>query len=172
MSELPDDGLPIVERDVVRLIVLDAGSRILLLATRDATEATGEVVWQVPGGGIEFGESWADAAVRELREETDLRISGSQLRKPCWRRTATYRYRGARRLQHERIATVQLTQHEPDVTSRGGDDDEKTDCIGARWWLPSEIVSSTSRFYPGSLPSLLPEVLAGTPIDEPFEIWS
>lgn len=172
MSELPDDGLPVFERDVVRLVVLDASSQLLLLQTRDATDPNAEVVWQLPGGGIEPGESWADAAIRELREETGLLIGAALLDEPRWRRTATYRYRGARRLQHERIAIVRIPQRQPDVTSYGQDRDESDDCIGARWWLPPEIMNSTERFYPGRLPSLLSKVLAGDAIAEPFELWS
>lgn len=172
MNELPDDGLPVLEREVVRLVVLDVDSRVLLLKTRNATEPGGEVVWQLPGGGIEPGESWTEAAVRELREETGLDIDADLLEEPCWRRTATYRYRGARRLQHERIATVRVPQRQPEVTSFGQDGDESDDCIGARWWLPPEIMNSTERFYPGRLPSLLSKVLAGDAIAEPFELWS
>ena len=35
-----------------------------------------------------------------------------------------------------------------------------------------EIVSSSERFYPRSLPALLPRFLAGDEIAEPFELWS
>ena len=31
--------------------------------------------WVIPGGGIEFGESWREAAKREIKEETGLDIS-------------------------------------------------------------------------------------------------
>lgn len=31
-------------------------------------------VWEFPGGGIEFGESPEDAAVRETKEETGLKV--------------------------------------------------------------------------------------------------
>jgi 8-oxo-dGTP diphosphatase len=33
-----------------------------------------ELVWTVPGGGVEFGESISDALKREFREETSLEV--------------------------------------------------------------------------------------------------
>lgn len=54
----------------VRVIVLDEENRILMVK-QDHPERT---VWMVPGGGIEEGESSAQAAVREVREETGLAV--------------------------------------------------------------------------------------------------
>lgn len=46
------------------VILRDPSGRVLLI--RRAQEDT----WAIPGGGVEPGESWVDAAVRECREET------------------------------------------------------------------------------------------------------
>ena len=54
----------------VRVIIFDDKRRILLV--KQSHE--GRDIWMVPGGGIEDGESAAQAAVREVREETGLDI--------------------------------------------------------------------------------------------------
>lgn len=40
--------------------------------------AHGEGTWSVPGGHLEFGESWEDAARREVTEETGMKITNAR----------------------------------------------------------------------------------------------
>lgn len=47
------------------VILRDADGRVLLMRRRD------EDTWSIPGGGVEQGESWSDAVIRECCEETD-----------------------------------------------------------------------------------------------------
>lgn len=169
---LPDDGLPVVERDVVRVVVRDLAGRILLFHTQDPTYPELGSWWELPGGGLEPGESHVDAAVRELMEETGIRIDRARVGAPTWGRDATYRYRGERRLQHERILTAWLHVPGPAVDGSGRVGFEDEDYFGYRWWPVDELVGSGERFYPGRLPELLPAFLAGERIDEPFELWS
>lgn len=49
-------------------VILDAG-RVLLLRRADFR------TWALPGGGVEAGESAAQAAIREVREETGLDVA-------------------------------------------------------------------------------------------------
>ncbi|MFD7185518.1 NUDIX hydrolase [Streptomyces sp. NPDC059904] len=51
-------------------IIVDAGK--VLMAKR--REAEGEISWVFPGGAIEDGESPEQAAVREVDEETGLKV--------------------------------------------------------------------------------------------------
>jgi 8-oxo-dGTP pyrophosphatase MutT (NUDIX family) len=168
----PHGDLPVVERDVVRLVVLDARARVLLFHTRDPTYPELGTWWELPGGGIEDGETPVDAAIRELREETGITAGPEQVGSPTWRRDATYRYRGQRRLQHEQVVMVRLAVLAPAVDGSHRVDFENEDYFGFRWWSITEIVGSGARFYPGQLPTLLPAFLAGEQIEEPFEVWS
>jgi len=162
----------VTERDVVRLLVLDSQDLLLLLHTHDPTYPELGRWWELPGGGIEDGESLARAATRELLEETGLTVTESQIETPRWRRTATFKYRGERRVNHERVAVVRLTVSAPGIDGalRVGFEDE--DYLGHRWWSVDEIIASGERFYPGRLAQHLPDVLSGSPVDEPLEVWS
>ena len=51
-------------------------------------------------------------------------------------------------------------------------DYEKEDYFDFRWWPVADVIASTERFYPGSLPRHLAGFLAGDEISEPLEIFS
>jgi 8-oxo-dGTP pyrophosphatase MutT (NUDIX family) len=169
---LPDDGLPVIERTAVRLVVLDAEGKLLLFHTRDPCNPGLGTWWELPGGGIEPGETYHDAAIRELREETGIIAARSHVGPPAWRRRASFRYRQERRLQDEVIVTVTLPARQPGIDESQRLDYEKEDYFGYRWWPVREVLSARERFYPGKLPALLGAFLDGQTIDEPFELWS
>ncbi len=47
-----------------------------LITKRAMTEQWGPGMWEVPGGGVRAGEESREGAVREIREETGLDVSG------------------------------------------------------------------------------------------------
>jgi len=135
-----------LERDAVRVVLTDGGGRVLLFHVLTPDQAP-DGWWELPGGGLGPGESYLEAAIREIREETGLLLDPGQVSPPSWRRDSTWLSRGKRRLQ------------------------EVEDFVTFRWWQVPEITGSRRRFYPGRLPELLPAFLAGEAIDEPFERW-
>lgn len=123
---LPDD-LPIIERSAVRLVVLDIRDRVLLFHTRDPDHPDLGTWWELPGGGIDPGETYVDAAIRELREETGILADRSRLGPPTWRRRASFRHRQTRHLQDEVIVHLRLTGPGPDVDESHRFDYERED---------------------------------------------
>ncbi|RAO45439.1 hypothetical protein GAR06_03630 [Micromonospora saelicesensis] len=171
MNELPRD-LPILERRAVRVVVTDGTGRVLLFHTRDPDHPRLGTWWELPGGGMDPGETYRDTAVRELREETGIVISADQVGAPNWRRRASFLHRQLRHVQDEVVVAVRLAGPGPDVDEAHRLDYEREDYFGFRWWPLPEAVASRERFYPGQLPRLITRFLAGTEIDEPFELWS
>ncbi|MFI7672920.1 NUDIX hydrolase [Actinophytocola sp. NPDC049390] len=167
--DLPRD-LPLEHRSAVRLVVLDERGQVLLFHTRSPDYPELGTWWELPGGGIDPGESYVEAAVRELREETGL--VADTVGQATWTRTATFKCRGFRRVQEEVVATVPVPGVAPPIDVTGQLDYEVDAYVSARWWPRDELLASGERFYPGRLPALLPAFLAGERIDEPFEMWS
>ena len=64
-----------VERTSVRVVLLDDDDRLLLFRTVDPTMPEIGEWWELPGGGIEPGESYAETAVREICEEPGFEVS-------------------------------------------------------------------------------------------------
>ena len=164
--------MDIIERNVTRAVVLDVTDQVLLFHTRDPTYPELGTWWELPGGGIEQGETYQEAIVRELLEEAGLAIEPDQVGPPNWRRCATFRYRGERRVNDEVIVQVRLTVPGPPVDGSARVGFEAEDYFGFRWWPLAELSGSPGRFYPGRLADLLAPFLRGEQIDEPFERWS
>jgi 8-oxo-dGTP pyrophosphatase MutT (NUDIX family) len=162
----------IIERSVVRAVVLDVNRHVLLFHTRDPTYPELATWWELPGGGIDAGETYREAIIRELAEEAGIAIGPEQVGLPNWRRRASFRYRGQRRINDEVIVPVRLPVAAPPIDGAGRVEFEDEDYFDFCWWPVPKVIASDSRFYPGRLPQVIEPFLAGEPIDEPFEHWS
>lgn len=169
--ELPRD-LPILERNAVRSVVLDIDERVLLFQIREPLDPDQRICWELPGGGIDAGETYRDAILRELAEETGIHVRPGDLGSPTWRRRVTFRHDGFRRLQDEVVVAVRLNESAPEIRNADQSAAEQENYLGFRWWPVAEIESSTERFYPGRLPALIRRFLEGEQIEEPFEFFS
>src|SRR5262249_13624525 len=163
-TPLPDD-LPVIGRNAVRVVVTDAADRVLLFHTRDVDHPDLGQWWELPGGGIDPGETYLQAAIRELREETGIIADPSQIGPANWQRRASFRHRQRRHLQDEVIVSLRLNISGPNIDDSQRLDYEREDYFAYRWWPAPQIVSSYERFYPGQLPALLIPFLQGDKIN-------
>ncbi|NUW38261.1 NUDIX hydrolase [Nonomuraea sp. SMC257] len=126
--------LPPVEQTTSAFaFVLDAAGRTLL--TRVAREGRG---WDIPGGHLDPGERAADAASRELAEETGLALPPERLSVFAWQRIeltgpapAGYRYAS---LTYMVMFEARLAEPGPPTAPPAG-----SESTGAEWLTPEEV---------------------------------
>lgn len=159
----PDGGsedVPI-EREAARTLVLDAAGRVLLVAH---LPGDGRTVWTAPGGGLDAGETHAEAAARELEEEVGVDVP---LGPWVWSRSATFTFRGIWLRQRERWFLVRVETLDADAIPL---DDLAT--AGARWWNLDELAApgDDAVIAPRALAEHLATLLRDGPPEEPVDV--
>lgn len=162
-----------VERTSVRVVLIDPDDRILLFHTVDPYMPELGEWWELPGGGMDPGETYEQTAIREVLEETGIHLSIDQVADPTWFRDSTYVRRHIRTWQHEVVVHAHIAEAAPLVVRAGQTEQELEEYIGFRWWSIADIVSAGStRFFPGRLALELAAFIAGDIIHEPFDHWN
>jgi 8-oxo-dGTP pyrophosphatase MutT (NUDIX family) len=147
------------------VLLLDAAGRVLLFHVSDP-HVDAPALWVTPGGALEPSESWEEAALRELEEETGL--TDVQLGPWVWKRHHVWRWGEHWNDSEERFYLVRLPSAE---ISMGGMSAEEQDVIKAyRWWSVDELAHSTDQlFVPRRIPDLLRPLVAGHIPTEPVD---
>jgi len=142
---------PHYRRPTSRVLLFDREDRILLFLTT-APDTSGIARWLTPGGGVDPGESHADAAVRELFEETGL--TGIDLGQPVWTHDFDVQWDAADHDSgHAEFYTAVVDSFEP--SQEGWTDDERVDVLEHRWWTLSELLATNDPYEPAELIDLV-----------------
>ena len=142
------------KRPAARLLVTDPAGRLLLFRF---TASDRPPFWGTPGGAVDPGESYEQAARRELWEETGFDLD------PGW----------AIAVQHVSFVTlegvaVDAEEHffairvdEARVDTSGHTELERRAMLSHRWFTPEELRALDEIWYPEDLLELWQAVLAG-----------
>ncbi|MEM9130799.1 MAG: NUDIX domain-containing protein [Actinomycetota bacterium] len=154
-------------RQAARVVVLDGDGRILLIKSKDPANPGGPGWWEIPGGGMDPGETSADTAARELWEEAG--ITEAEVGPVVWTQQVQFTFAGLYFDQDEYIHVAWTEQTE---IRRPGHLEmlEAMAFEGARWWTLDEVVTAETAFLPPGLPRLLPDLVAGDLPDPPLDI--
>jgi 8-oxo-dGTP pyrophosphatase MutT (NUDIX family) len=149
MSEPAD-----VPREAARVLLLDDAERVLLLRGFDPARPEHRY-WFTVGGGLDEGEAVREAAVRELFEETGLRLPASALSGPLWHETTRFQFGGTWYAQEQDFFSARVPAPDWRVDFSGLNAIEQASTDGARFWSVEELESTEERFYPADLPKRL-----------------
>ena len=153
-----NEDIPAGARPVARVLLLDTQDRLLLL--RAVHAADGYAFWTAPGGGVEPGERFEDAARRELREETGLDLAVDRW---VWTRRHIFTWNGRPSDQYERFFIARTAETRIRPTRQDGH------VVGHRWWTFSQLLCSSEEFAPQRLGELLPDIIRGDYPDPPID---
>lgn len=155
MSEV-EDVLP--DRPTARWLILNGQGRVLLFRFVYADgPLAGTTFWATPGGAVDPGETYEDAARRELFEETGLRVSdaGPQVA----RRVVSFRLPDGRMARvDQRFFFLRIDAF--DLSPDGWTEEERRVLAEHRWWSAEDIRAAPETIWPQDLADLVERLRA------------
>lgn len=147
-------------RTSARVVLLDEEGSVLLFCGTDPaiTDGTAPRWWFTVGGQIQPGEPLAEAAARELAEETGLQVGPDLMLGPVWRRESQIDFNGAVMLSEEFYFVHRTERFDPAMAGRT---ELELRYIHDHRWCDAAAIAELEgigqRVYPRQLSELLAE---------------
>ncbi|HVL33729.1 MAG TPA: NUDIX domain-containing protein [Actinomycetota bacterium] len=158
-------------RRAARLLVLDEHDHVLLFcyeddAVEDLNRKGPPLFWVTPGGGLDEGETFEQAAMRELREETGLVVDSPG--KCVWVRERSFLMHGAPVRSDERYYLLRVSRAPVRVDGLFGW--EAATYLEHRWWSLPELRACPDVIYPLGFADYLESLLRDEIPVEPVRV--
>ena len=154
-----------IDRHGARCIVIDEQDCVLFTGRNATLERPAR--WFLPGGGIDQGEAMAEAAARELFEETGLHVEPDELVGPVARQLYQTNREQGPFTQENHLFFVRVERFEPHVS--GGDPYELD--FEFNWISPTAFATTEGFDHPAeSLLQLLKRLIDGDVPTAPVQL--
>jgi 8-oxo-dGTP pyrophosphatase MutT (NUDIX family) len=154
-------------RKASRVLLFGPDRRLFLIRSGDPANPNGGLWWEIPGGGMELGESSAHCAERELWEEGGF--EEVQVGPVIATQQVQFTFAGLYFDQDEfiHVATTEQRDIRP---PQGLEFFEAMAFQGAAWWTVDEVLASSERFLPTRLQELVAFLSENGVPEEPLDI--
>jgi 8-oxo-dGTP diphosphatase len=142
-------------------MLFDEAGEILLIRFVVPREGGEFVFWALPGGEIEVGETEAEAAAREVREELGLTL---KIAGPVYCDSNQFLHQGEMQDNVDFLFRAECGRREPQLM--GVTADELKIMKEIRWWSAEEIEASEERIFPENLAERMRELRRASALNE------
>jgi len=146
------------ERPSGRVVAVDHDGCVLLFRIEDLLD-TKPPIWITPGGGVEADETPAEAAARELLEETGVVVDPASLGAPVAVTRGEWTFRGQPLFSTDWFFAWRGPRFEPSTTGWSALEHE----VHAewRWWEPDDVERTPEAVLPSGLAGVARRVASG-----------
>ncbi len=153
------------ERPSSRLLVLDPLDRVLLFKFEHKKgPLAGQTFWATPGGGLDQGESYTQAACRELLEETGFSIDDPG--PVVDRRVVTFQMPDGEMVRADERFFLIKVEAGHELSAERWTNLEHEVMVVHRWWSADELRCTAEQVWPENLPDVLVRIGVWAPIHE------